>query len=260
MLNRINAESSLNLPFPSVQLAEMNRVALLNRSEVKFVLSQNKLAAVLDRLGDRYAILEIEGRRTHGYRTLYFDTEDFAMYRRHHAGALNRYKVRARQYVESSAAFFEIKLKTNKRRTLKSRFLTPGLVTQLEGEPADFLAENCPYPVQQLVPRLWNTYTRFTLVNLDMAERVTVDLDLAFAWNGEEIALPGVVIVEVKQSGRPRASQFLDALRDEHVRRIGFSKFCIGVSLLYPQIKANRFKAKLGIIRKLMQEQNYELH
>lgn len=34
----------------------------------------------------------------------------------------------------------------------------------------------------------------------------------------------------------------------------GFSKYCIGVSLLYPAVKHNRFKPKLQLINKLMKE------
>ncbi len=50
-----------------------------------------------------------------------FDTPEFELFRWHHAGGRNRYKVRARQYVESRYTFLEVKHKTNKQHTVKSR-------------------------------------------------------------------------------------------------------------------------------------------
>jgi hypothetical protein len=41
-------------------------------------------------------------------------------------------------------------------------------------------------------------------------------------------------------------------------RFTSFSKYCIGVSMLYPEIKHNRFKPKLRMISQLIQKEgNY---
>ena len=54
--------------------------------------------------------------------------------------------MRAREYVDSHAAFLEVKHKTGGRRTVKSRIPTEDLVTALTPQAADFLADACPYP------------------------------------------------------------------------------------------------------------------
>ena len=38
-----------------------------------------------------------------------------------------------------------------------------------------------------------------------------------------------------------------------HVRDTSFSKYCMGVSLLYPDVKHNKFKAKQRLVARLAQ-------
>ncbi len=247
--------------YAPISLADMGRASLLDRTEVKYLLDEATLAAALAELRDAYAVLSVEGRRISRYRTLYFDTADLAMYRRHHAGALDRYKVRAREYVESQSAFFEVKHKTNKKRTEKQRILTPALVTDLRGgEPAGFVAAASPYRSEELLPRLWNSYRRITLVSLHAQERVTLDLGLRFDWQGRRAALPGVVVAEVKRARLSDDSAFIRLMRAYGIRSTPFSKYCIGVSLLYPEIKHNRFKPLALRVARLMQGESDVRH
>jgi hypothetical protein len=229
-------------PFTPIRLAEMKRVALFDRVEVKYLMHLETLLHALARLPHAYRVLEIEGRRINHYRTLYFDTQDFALYRSHHARVRNRYKVRVREYVDTHCSFLEVKHRINKRRTVKSRIPVPALLTRFEGESAVFLHSHCPYPADELLPTLWNTYTRVTLVSPTAAERLTLDTSLAFAWQERHARLPGIVVAEVKQAPHVRGSAFVALMRDLHIRRTGFSKYCIGASLLYPGLKHNRFK------------------
>lgn len=252
--------NALLTPFDPIFLSQMNDVALLSRFEVKYVLPMPALVHVLRELQDIYAVLVVENQCLSRYRTLYFDTPNFALYQRHHAGARNRYKVRAREYVDSKHAFLEVKHKTNKNRTVKSRIQTPELVTELNAGSADFLQDACPYQVDALQPCLWNKYTRITLVNKTCKERVTLDLDLRFAWQTQQVDLPGVVIAEIKQAGSAQTSDFMRLMRENHIRSTGFSKYCMGVSLLYPTVKHNNFKAKQRLVAKLMQGDVYGIH
>lgn len=238
--------------FDSVTLAEVADAALLDRTELKYVMPQRLLTQVLSSLSADYRVLTVAGQRLSHYRTLYFDTADLALYRRHHAGAPERYKVRAREYVDSHAAFLEVKHKTKLRHTVKSRIPTTGLLTSLGRLSAEFLEGICPYAADDLAARLWNRYTRITLVSKRRPERVTLDLDLSFSWDGTSVRLPGIVVAEVKYPGSIYASDFGRRMRDLHVRGASFSKYCIGISLLYPQEKHNRFKAKHQLIARLM--------
>ncbi|MBX3016072.1 MAG: polyphosphate polymerase domain-containing protein [Caldilineaceae bacterium] len=239
--------------FPPITLAQMNSVALLNRVETKYLMPLPTLRMVLAELASSYRVLEVAQQRISRYHTLYFDTPDFALYHRHHAGALNRYKVRSREYLDSKGTFLEIKHKNNKERTLKSRLQTSHLVTTMDDEAAHFLQAQCPYDVQALQPRLWNNYRRITLVNYAQTERVTLDLDLNFAWQERDATLAGLVIAEVKQAGRTATSDFIQLMRTHHVPQSGFSKYCIGATLLYPTLKQNRFKPTKRLVEKIRQ-------
>jgi hypothetical protein len=218
----------------------------------------DSLAGMLDQLSDSYRVLEVKGHRLNRYRTLYFDTADFAMFRRHHMGARNRYKLRAREYVETKTAFLEVKHKTSKRRTVKHRIATPALITQLEDDVAEFVNEACPYAIEELVPRLWSSYSRITLVNRHSAERVTLDVDLTY-WHERWASLAGIVIAEVKLQGHWRTSHFVTLMHANHIRANGFSKYCMGVSLLYPALKHNKYKAKQRYVARLLLGETYDI-
>lgn len=243
--------------FDPISLTELNQVALLDRVEVKYVLPLSLLHELLPSVQPDYRALVVEGQQLNHYRTLYFDTADLAMYQRHHMGARSRYKVRARQYVESRFSFLEVKHKTNKRRTVKSRLPTDALITSLNRSSVDFLRDKCPYNGLELIPRLWNTYTRVTLVSKTHCERVTIDLKLAFAWQGRKIALPEIVIAEVKRGGSSAPSDFVALMRRLGVRKTGFSKYCVGVSLLYPDVKQNHFRGQHRLVARIREGESY---
>lgn len=257
------AEQSLQsrlAAFAPIGLQQMNNVALLDRVESKYVMHMETLLPGLDVLRKDYAVLEIDGRRVNHYRTLYFDTDDFALYRRHQAGALNRYKVRSREYIESQLSFLEVKHKTNKKRTVKSRVTTPSLVTEISGEPAHFVGDVCPFESETLHPKLWNRYTRMTFVNLHSPERLTIDIGLTFEWEGKTVGLPGIVIVEVKRPAFNAPSPFVAWAQSRHLRGNAFSKYCVGMSLLNPALKANRFKSSHRLIASLLQGDFHVAH
>lgn len=239
--------------FEPIQLAQMERVALQDRYEVKYLFHVTRLGRFLEQLVGNYKVLVVEGHRLNRYQTLYFDTADFALYHRHHMGARNRYKVRSREYMESGYTFLEIKHKTNKKRTVKKRMPTSTLVSVIEGSAAQFLDDKCPYQADQLTPRLWNRYQRITLVNKHENERVTLDIDLSYAWGEQSVGVPALVVAEVKQPARSCPSFFCSLMRQNGVRKASFSKYCVGVSLLYPQVKHNKFKTTYRLLSKLVQ-------
>jgi hypothetical protein len=251
--------------FEAVHLSEMGHAALLRRTDTKYLLGEAQLSWVLARLTDHYRILEIDGRRLHHYQTLYFDTQDLALYQQHHNGWRNRYKVRERAYADSDLAFLEIKQKTNTNTTIKSRRRTRALSSQLPRNAAPFLRRHYPYRMEELEAKLFNTFQRITLVSTHSVERLTVDVDLRFLWNGVCATLAGIAIAEVKQDGFSTNSEFVRQMRAVGVRATSFSKYCIGVSMLYPEVKHNRFKPQLRQIEKLLQErrtacQAYSFH
>ena len=95
---------------------------------------------------------------------------------------------------------------------MKSRIPTEDLVTALTPQAADFLAMLAPTRRPNDRP-LWNHYRRITLVSKQRAERVTLDLDLAFTRETDRAAMPGIVVAEVKYQGARHASEFARLMR-----------------------------------------------
>ena len=236
-----------------IGLDGLQDVALMNRRETKYVLREQDLLNALVPLTARYRVLEIDGIRLHRYLSLYFDTPSFFLYHRHRAGGKHRYKVRAREYTDTRLAFLEIKHKISEIRTEKNRVQTPQFLTDLAPEFGDFVQDHFPLPVDELEPKLLNAYRRITLVGKYNPERVTLDLGPRFYADGGNETLPGIAIAEVKYESNGRGSDFMRRMREMGIRPMGFSKYCVGVSMLYPQVKNHYFRPTMRTVRKIMQ-------
>jgi hypothetical protein len=68
--------SLLYTGFESISLNEMDGVKLMDRSDTKFLLSEEQLFGIFSDFKTDYRILEIEGQRISRYESLYFDTAD----------------------------------------------------------------------------------------------------------------------------------------------------------------------------------------
>lgn len=241
--------------FEPISLADMERVALLDRTDTKYLMRASQLEHALRQLTAQYWVLEVNGTRLNHYQTLYFDTRDFALYRQHHNGLRSRYKVRIREYVNSDQAFWEVKRKTNRERTIKSRRQTQEIKTRIEGHADEFVDIHTPFHAEDLEPKLWNDFVRMTLVSKYRPERLTLDLNLRFGWGDAYAAMPGIAIAEVKQERFSQQSDFIRQMRQLGIRPHRFSKYCAGVYMLYDNVKTNNFKSRMRMVDKLMQEE-----
>lgn len=237
-----------------ITLAEMDEVALLDRTDTKYVVSIHQLYAVLAGLPGHYRVLEVDGTRLNRYRTLYFDTNEFDLYMYHHDGRRVRYKVRSREYEDTGISFLEVKSKGKRDRTVKIRVRTEDFVTRWSPAAGALLKYDFQGDAQVLEPKVENGFCRITLVGIHSRERVTIDLGLEFRGNGRRVGLPGVAVVEVKQDGPNRDSAFIRGMRGVGLRPGGFSKYCVGVSMLYGDVKHNQFKGELRLINRLMED------
>ena len=231
---------------PSLSLAEMAPLALLDRIDFKFVLHPEQLLQVLERVIRHYLVLEVNGVRLHRYLTTYFDTPDLAMYFDHHNGGRSRYKLRCRSYLDTRTAFVEVKMKTNKERTIKFRRNVPEHVTRLDTMGRDWLPPCLPYTLDQLQAVVWNRFVRLTLANFEHRERITIDTDIIFGSGERTFAHGGLCVVEVKQpkfswAGSPLAGE----LHRLHLQPQSISKFVIAAAHFYPGCKTNHFKPLL---------------
>lgn len=239
-----------------ITLGEMKDVKLMNRVDTKYLVTSDELLSILKGIREDYYAQEVEGNRLSPYSTVYYDTPDLKMYTIHHDRHLVRDKVRVRTYVDSHLTFCEVKHKTNKGRTKKKRIeIQPGIDIIQNPETVAFLAEKQPYPVGSLQPSLETAFARFTLVNYEKTERLTIDCNCVFnnLVTGTTATMDPLVIMELKQDGRAH-SLLKKVLFDLRVKPYKMSKYCIGTAMTRPDVKQNRFKKKLRRIHKLKTE------
>ena len=237
--------------FNPISLQEMDRVKLMNRVDTKFGFSVVELILILPELAKYYDILEIEGTRIPSYKSLYFDTDKFNFFSDHHNKRSNRFKVRFRNYVESNLSFLEVKHKF-KGRTDKKRIRVEEIPNDLNPEHLGFLKKIMGKELL-LQPKMWNSFSRLTLVHKELNERLTLDMDLTFSWGEEHCMFDQLVIAELKQETVSRKSTFFELMKKRGIRPYRLSKYCIGAIELYgpTRLKFNRFKKKLLTLKKI---------
>lgn len=248
--------------FEPISLAQMESVKLMNRIDTKYAVPMAVLPHILEAAKADYFVQEIDGKRIATYDTMYYDTDTLDMYVRHHDRQLVRQKIRVRQYVDSDLTFLEIKRKNNKGRTKKKRISVPGFEITAEtfGEGKrsmlsveDFIAAKSRYKWSDISPHLWTKFHRITLVNKAKTERLTIDMDLVWdnIVSGEKKTFPELVIIELKRDGN-MPSKMTHIMLDLRQHPLKISKYCIGTALTTPEIKKNRFKAKIRRIEKML--------
>jgi hypothetical protein len=243
--------------FETVDLEQISAAATDDRVDTKFVLREDVLFGVLNRLVGDYLVLDVDGKRFSTYRTQYFDTESFALFRRHHIGGSSRYKVRARTYLNTDTSFVEIKRKTRRGATTKLRLQTEQFQTRLLVDAREFIDQHCSARASDLIPSLLNNFDRIHLLSRNSEERLTIDLNVQVETGATPVHLPGIAIAEFKQprsAGARRSAAFLNQMRAIHARPTGFSKYCMGLLLTNSGIKHNLFKPQLRRLNRLMEE------
>ena len=237
--------------YQPISLAAMDEVALMERVDEKFTVSLKDTLEVLSKISDKYYCLEIDGKRLFNYQTEYFDNENKTLFKNHQNGKLNRYKIRFRDYVESKKTFLEVKFKSNKGVTKKTRISVPFEEKDLNKKNINFLEEQTPYSLKDFEITIKNNFDRITLVNFQTKERVTIDLNLKFSSNNSNKELKNICIIEVKREKGNRKSEILSILKLKRIRPTRFSKYTIGSCILNPKLKYNNFKRKLLFINKI---------
>ncbi len=236
--------------FRSISLQDINDVTLQNRFDTKYITTEDKIVNVLNSVWEHFFILTIDNNRIFSYRSTYFDTDRYSMYYAHHRGMLNRQKIRCRRYETTGDIFLEVKRKTNKGNTIKSRLKIDTDNRVLIGGGA-FLGKYSAYEPGELRSVMDTGFKRITLVSKDMKSRITIDKDVRML-NGESgVTLPDVVVIEFKRGRGYVNSVFSKALRQERIFPMRFSKYCMGVSLLKTDVKRNNFLPGIRLLNKI---------
>lgn len=233
-----------------INLDELSEYKLLNRIDTKYVCNIKCLHQIIDRVGGDFKIQASGSERVFGYESLYFDTPEMKTYFDHHQGKRIRYKIRFRKYMDTGDVFLEVKKKKDYIRTNKKRNQFK-FSTTLDNLHLEFIGENIAIPESGLYPTIWTIFDRITLAGKNQLERITIDTNVRFKNNNQEICLPGLSIIEVKRDKTNGISPFTQTLRDLNIRSYGFSKYIMGNVLLTPDIKHNRFLKKIVTVNKI---------
>lgn len=239
------------LDLPPITLEEMQaRAALLTRVDRKYLLRSNHASAVLDRLDPGCRVLEIAGRRSSGYASIYFDTPDRQSFHSTATARRRRWKVRTRTYLDTGEQWLEVKTRGPRGRTVKERL-------PLRSDPGDRLPEEAVTFVDQRLraaraidrpwrarPALHTAYDRSTVLLSDGTSRATIDTNLRWALpDGTHLDTDGLVVLETKTAGSASAlDRLLWSLGHRPTR---LSKFGTGLALLEPSLPANRWHRHL---------------
>jgi len=220
------------------------RAALQTRIDRKYVLP---LAAAEQFLADlsgteELRVLEMEGRRTFGYESLYLDTPDLAGYHLAARGRRRRFKVRRRTYLDSGTSFLEVKTRGPRGTTVKERIADTGDGAAEAAFVDDVLGRAGLATVRSrdLRPTLRTAYRRTTLHLPATDSRLTVDTDLTWSLPGAgDVTLAGVALVETKAGSAPSAA-------DRRLWRSGhrpsrISKYGTGLAALRGDLPDNRW-------------------
>ena len=126
----------------------------------------------------------------------------------------------------------------------------PEMESVLGEKSCDFIREITGKNLQ-LHKSLGNFFKRITLVHKSRPERFTIDVNLGFDQDQNEIELSQMVIAELKQSSQSRETESFQSLRKLGIRPMGMSKYCLGMMLTRPGLKHNNFKRKRIFVEKL---------
>jgi hypothetical protein len=247
----MDAIKELCQEFRPIQLDKMNRVKLMNRKEIKYTVHRALLPLILRKIAGDYDILEIAGKNIMPYKSVYFDTKDYRLYTTHQNGKLNRYKVRNRTYELTGTEYLEIKFKNNKRRTIKNRIKIDNNLDKQR----DFTQANLPPAYLNLEEKLIVRYQRLMLVDHRKTERVTIDFNLKCSTKEKENSYDNMAVIEIKHEGDLSHSPIAKVLSELNIKNISFSKYCLGISELYGDVKKNAMKVKMRNVYKILDTQ-----
>jgi hypothetical protein len=228
-----------------IDLAELNALAeLQTRVDRKYFVPAELFQRLIAELADEMQVLEMDGRRTFGYESVYFDTPGLSTYRAHLQHRRQRFKARTRTYTDSGLCMFEVKLTGARGETVKQRVphpeelraeLTDDALAHLGTTLCEAYHQDLPAGMR---PTLVTTYRRTTFVSRTGEARLTCDVGLVCRDDEHEVRDTGThVLVESKSSGRGSAPDRI--LRELGVRPASVSKYCVGVAALHPELPSN---------------------
>ena len=239
---------------PTVDLAGIQAIAdLQRRFDRKYLVEQDRIEELLDALPRDTRVLEVAGRRSTDYTSVYFDTHDRRTYRDHVMRRRRRFKIRTRHYGDATAAMLEVKCKGRRGQTIKHRWPHPTVdpttldTTSLGLVDTALWAQYGFEAPTGLAPSATIRFQRLTLLLPAAGERVTIDLNLTIGANGRELRLGDRhAVVETKEP--VRRGQASTALMELGLRPGRVSKYCVGVTATDPDLRGNAWRPAFRVL------------
>ncbi|MDQ3588104.1 MAG: polyphosphate polymerase domain-containing protein [Actinomycetota bacterium] len=214
------------------------RASLQRRVDRKYLVPVDLFRRVVSELEDGYEVLEIDGERSFGYESIYFDTAELLCFRQHVEDERPRFKARTRLYAATQACVFEVKVKTADG-TMDKRHLerSPSEHGKMDSSTRSFLdevigASGFDAVAEGVEPSLTTRFIRRTFAAREGTERVTCDSrvemlrpDGSAAWLSDDR-----ILVESKSEDGEGAWD--EALARKGVEPVSLSKYRVGHSLL----------------------------
>jgi VTC domain len=217
---------------------------LQTRVDRKYFVPADVFGRMIAELAGGLRVLDIDGLRTFGYESVYFDTPHLDTYRAHLQRRRRRFKARTRTYTDSGLTMFEVKLAGAHGETVKQRLPYPAehraeLTDEAEAHLGAALSAAYHQDVPAgLQPTLVTTYRRTTFVSRTGDARLTCDVGLVLQDGDHEVHDTGThVLVETKSAGRAGAADRI--LRELRVHPASVSKYAVGVAALHPELPGN---------------------
>jgi hypothetical protein len=231
------------------------QASLLTRVDRKYVLTAGQARALTEQVPSGTRVLQIDGRRDFGYRSVYLDTRDHASFLSSGRSQRRRWKARTRAYLDTGSCWLEVKTRSPRGLTVKQRIVHPDVEDHggLGDDGRTFVAGVIGPAAHDLQPVLVTAYRRSTLLLPGAASRVTIDLDLGWTslQAGGDLDRPDLAIVETKTGSTPSAVDRL--LWSRGHRPVRISKYGVGMAALHadlPRLKWHRaMNRHLGIDR-----------
>jgi VTC domain len=223
----------------------MELAELQTRVDRKYFVPAALFRELIAELAPDLRVLDVDGLRTFGYESVYFDTPNLATYRAHVQRRRKRFKARTRTYTDSGLCMFEVKLTGARGNTVKQRRPhRPEYRAELDDAALAHLATTLCQAYQQnlpegLQPTVVTTYHRTTFVFRSGEARLTCDSGLRCLDGRHEVRDTGThVLVESKSAGQG-GSAADRILRELGVHPAAVSKYCVAVAALHPELPSN---------------------
>jgi len=218
---------------------------LQTRRDRKYLVPLSLLGSLIK--GTSRKALDIDGKRSFRYESVYFDTPALVSYQAAAHRRRLRFKVRTRSYLDSGVSWLEVKTRDQRGLNAKER-----LAYDIE-QRATLAAPGLHFlrTYEQIAPSshelhatLTTRYHRATLLDEGSGSRTTIDTNVEWETPaGSRTGLPGLAIVETKTDG---ASCEIDhRLWSMHIRPRKISKYCTGLAALTPGLPANKWNRVL---------------